>query len=207
MADKKPNSNAFDAGRQHLGKVYAKGLIAAAESKGQAAAVCSELESLVADVLEKLPQFDAALSSPRISPEEKAALLEKAFGGKMSTVLLTFLKVVARHGRLDSLRWMARAARTCMNDIEGRVAVKVVTADATDGATSKAVEAGLQAKLGGKLDLTTEVNSDLIGGMIVRVGDTVFDGSVRLRLARLKALALERTAETIHNSLGKFAAE
>src|SRR5688500_16298164 len=104
-----------DSGHQHLGSVYAKALLGAAESAGQSQQVLEELESLVADVLDKLPQLDAAFASPRLSAEEKSALIDRSFGGRVSKTLLHFLKVVARHGRLDTLRAILQAARKLYN--------------------------------------------------------------------------------------------
>src|SRR5262245_46105419 len=98
-----PKSETIDASRQHLGTVYAKALLGAAEKVGQADQVVEELESLVADVLNKLPALEEALKTPRLTHEERLPILDKAFGGKMSATALTFLKVVSKHGRLDCL--------------------------------------------------------------------------------------------------------
>src|SRR6478609_6477693 len=101
MADASNNANSFDAGKQHLGKVYTKAILAAAGKN--APRVLEELESLVNDVLKKLPQLQAVLSSPRVDVDAKEAMLDKAFGKSMSPVLLRSLKVIARHNRLDCL--------------------------------------------------------------------------------------------------------
>jgi F-type H+-transporting ATPase subunit delta len=75
----KSKHDVIDSGRQHLGSVYAKALLGAAEKAGQAKQVLEELDSLVTDVLNQLPQLDAAFISPRLAHEEKAALIDKAF--------------------------------------------------------------------------------------------------------------------------------
>src|SRR3954447_26703284 len=98
MSEPRQKSGSLDAGRQHLGTVYAKALLAAAEKSGQADQVVEELESLVTDVLDRLPQLDAALKSPRLTHEERMPLIDKALGGRLLPTLLTFLKVVSKHG-------------------------------------------------------------------------------------------------------------
>src|SRR6188474_213407 len=128
MAKSRKSADTIDAGRQHLGSVYAKALLGAAEAAGQADQVVEELESLVTDVLDKLPQLDEAMKTPRLTHEERLPILDKAFGGKLSPTTLTFLKVVSKHGRLDCLRAIARSARKQLNTTRGRVEVIVETA-------------------------------------------------------------------------------
>ena len=94
----------IDAGRQHLGTVYAKALLAAAEKAGQADQAVEELESLVSELFAKLPQLEELLRTPRLTHEERLPVLDKAFAGKLSPTTLTFLKVVSKHNRLDCLR-------------------------------------------------------------------------------------------------------
>src|SRR3954453_17630187 len=94
------NQDTIDVSRQHLGNVYAKALLAAAEKAGQADQVVGELESLVFDVLNKLPKLDTIIKTPRLTHEERLPILERAFGGRVSPTTLPFLQVVSRHGRV-----------------------------------------------------------------------------------------------------------
>src|SRR3954468_5357353 len=98
MAGSRGKSETIDAGRQHLGTVYAKALLGAAEKAGQADQVVDELDSLVADVLDNQSRVDALLTPPRLTHKERLPILNKAFGGKLSPTLMTFLKVVSKHG-------------------------------------------------------------------------------------------------------------
>ena len=111
MADTAQTAGKFDAGRQHLGTVYAKALLGAAQQAGQADRVLEELESLESDVFKKMPALRLTLTSPRVAEDEKLALLDRAFAGKMSGVLLNFLKVTARHDRLNCLPDVLRSLR------------------------------------------------------------------------------------------------
>ena len=72
--------------------------------------VLAELDSLIDDVLDKLADFEQLLASPRIGLDEKNRILDEAFAGRMTPLLLNFLKVTARHGRLDCLRQIRAAA-------------------------------------------------------------------------------------------------
>ena len=193
-----------DIGKQQIASVYAKALLGAAEKTHTADAVVEELESLVDDVLRKFPDFQLALASPRVSPQEKTQLIDRVFGGRASDNLLTFLKVLCQHERLDCLREIRREARRQLNTLRSRVEVEVTTAhDLPDHLRQQIVDK-LRERLGCEVDLTSSVNESLIGGLIVRVGDTVIDGSVRNKLAQMRAEAVRRVEEKIHDDGARF---
>src|SRR5690606_11361089 len=103
----------------------AKALVGAATDAGAAETVLQEYDSFVHDVLDALPKLDDVLSSQFVEEDVKVAMLEKAFAGKASPAFLSFLKVVARHGRLDMLRLIHLAAREEYDRVRGRVRVLV----------------------------------------------------------------------------------
>lgn len=195
----------IDASRQHLGSVYAKSLLAAAEKVGQADQAVEELEAIVSDVLDKLPKLDEALRTPRLTHEERLPILEKAFGGKVSTTTLTFLKVVSKHDRLDCLRSIAQAARRQLNVNRGRVEVIVEAAHPLSTPVRERIVARLSELLGKQVLLRTQVNEDLLGGLVVRVGDTVYDASLAAQLKRMQEVTLDHTKQAIRQSLERFA--
>jgi F-type H+-transporting ATPase subunit delta len=204
MAQARTKHAVIDTARQRIGTVYAKALVGAAEKTGQTDAVLGELKSLVADVLERLPDFDEVLRSPRITPEEKVRLLDRVFGGKMSPLLLNFLKVVTQHGRLDCLRAIERAAQKLWNVLRKRIEVLIESAAPISNQLQYTIATRLKHVLGRDVVLTADVNPELLGGLVVRVGDTVYDSSLAGRLKQMQAVTLERTTETIRESLERF---
>src|SRR5688500_10023598 len=128
MTKSRMNPGTFDPAKQRLGTVYAKALIGAAEKAGQTDRVLEELDSLVTDVIDKLPDFEETLRTPRIAPEEKVQLLERVLGSRVSPLLLNLLKVAAQHERLDTLRPIQRAARKLANEMRNRIEVLVESA-------------------------------------------------------------------------------
>jgi F-type H+-transporting ATPase subunit delta len=159
----------------------------------------------VTDILDKLPQLDEALKTPRLTHEERLPIIDKAFGGRMSPTALTFLKVVSKHDRLDCLRAIARAARKQLNAVRGRVEVLVESAHPLSNPLREKIIGRLTQLLGQQVILTTSVNEDLLGGLVVRVGDTVYDASLAARLKRMEAVTLEQTKHTLRESLARFA--
>ena len=194
----------FDSEQKHLGDVYAKSLLGATESAGNTEQVLEEFDALVGEELDKLPKLEAALTSPRVPDEAKSQMLDKAFGGKMSATLLNFLKVVCEHRRFDCIRAMNRAAHSLQNELTGRVDVQITTVEPLTDELGERVADRLEALLGKKVNLTTQIDADLIGGLEVRVGDTVYDASVLGRLGRLRQEAVEKTSQAIRQSLERF---
>lgn len=194
----------FDSEQKHLGDVYAKALLGATDSAGNTEQVLEEFDALVGDVLDKLPKLETTLASPRVPEEAKMQMLDKAFGGKMSATLLNFLKVVCEHRRFDCVRAMNRAAHELENELTGRVDVQIATVEPLTDELCERVTDRLEALLGKKVNLTMQIDADLIGGLEVRVGDTVYDASVLGRLGRLRQEAVERTSQAIRQSLERF---
>ena len=205
MAETQASKTSVDTGQQYLAAVYAKALLGATERAGNTEAVLEELEALLSEVFQRLPKLESALTSPRVGQEEKLRLLELAIGSRVSQSLLDFLKVLARRGRLDCLRAITRAARQQLNEIRGRVEVTRVTAEPLGEDSTRQAAERLQTALGQEIDLSTSVDPDLIGGAIVRVGDTIFDGSVINRLEQMRRTAHTNSAKKMRDELDRFA--
>ena len=205
MAETQASKTSVDTGQQYLAAVYAKALLGATERAGNTEAVLEELEALLSEVFQRLPKLESALTSPRVGQEEKLRLLELAIGSRVSQSLLDFLKVLARRGRLDCLRAITRAARQQLNEIRGRVEVTLVTAEPLGEDSKRQAAERLQTALGQEIDLSTSVDPDLIGGAIVRVGDTIFDGSVINRLEQMRRTAHTNSAQKMRDELDRFA--
>lgn len=204
MSDSDVRDNVFDSSLKHLGNVYAKALFGASEKAGNTEEVVEQLDSFIDDVVAKLPNLEATLCSPRVPPSEKAEILDKAFRGKMAKELLNFLKVVANHGRFDCLRAIRRSLREILNESRNRVEVDLRSAEPLTDEMLDKIADRLKEVLGSDVVVNTQVDPDLIGGLVVRVGDTVFDGSVANRLVRLRKSAVDRAVQEIRQSLDRF---
>lgn len=199
------HATVLESGLQHLGSVYAKALLGACEKTGTSETVLAELDSVIRDVLERIPDFESTLVSPRIPFEAKEQLLDRAFGGKMSLALLNFLKVLARRGRFNCLRAVQLAAKKLLNELRGRVEVRLVTAEPIDNAMRDLIVAKVTAALGQEVDLQASVQSGLIGGLVIRVGDTVYDGSVANQLKQLRSELVDRAIQSMRGQADRFA--
>ena len=164
MAETTHKQTDFDSDRQYLAGVYAKALLGATEKVRNRAEVLQELESLVEDVLDRFPKLEATFSSPRVSPEDKINILDRVFEGKLSRELTNFLKVVARHGRLDCLRSIHRASQQMDRELQGRIAVQLSTASEVEADVVNNISERLQNIVSRDRDDTNPPARDGLGG-------------------------------------------
>ncbi len=193
-----------DVAGEQIGSVYAEAFYGAAEKAGAADAVLSEFESLIVDVLDREPRFETLLGSALISHEEKIGILDRTLGPVASKLMLDFLKVVSRHGRLDCLRAIHRQFHAVYDKARGRVPVELITAAPVSDAEAAAIAKTLEAVISGEPVLRRRTDPALIGGAVVRVGDTVYDGSIARQLENVRQKMIDRSAHEIQSRRNRF---
>lgn len=203
MVDTSKQQTVFDTDQQLLGDVYAKALVGFGVEAGSVDQLVDELSAVV-EVLGELPQLTAALESPRISLDAKVKLLDSAFAKQVSGDVLNFLKVVAAKNRFDCLGAMGGSARRMQDEMAGRVQATLTTAAEVDESVCQKVAARLTEVLGKQVTLSSAVDPSIIGGMVVRVGDTVYDGSVANELQQVRSNAVKRAVDAIREHLDRF---
>lgn len=179
---------------QAVARRYARALFDLAQEKGQLDQVDREME-LVAKMIEGDGYLQAIMNDVLISPSKKHNLIEKLFGGKVSALVLNFLFLVVRKRREAHIPEMYRAFLDLANEARGVVEVEVRSAVELPEETIKTLEGKLVSKLGKRVKFQTQVAPELIGGLVVRVGDTLMDGSIRTRLRRMRERLISSKAE------------
>jgi F-type H+-transporting ATPase subunit delta len=198
------NDRAIDPATEQVATVYARALLGAAVSTGAPQAVLDELDSFVADVLAPHPKFVEVLESGLVSPDDKLAMLDRVLGGKAQPAVLNFLKVLTKRGRFAAVGDVARIARKLYDARLGRTAVDVTTAQPLPATESAAIRDRLQVLFGGEPVLHPMVDPEIIGGLILRVGDQVYDGSVATQLARARTQMIDRSIHEIQSRRDRF---
>jgi F-type H+-transporting ATPase subunit delta len=198
----------FDPQIQQVATVYARGFLQAATSEIRDPAgiesVVEELETLANEVFAKQPKLLERLSGGRIPLGEKVELLHRVFATRVSGVVLRFLGVMCQHGRFALIQTIAERVRGLFNQASGVVPVTIISAVELPTDVEARVTENLARALGKKIELSKSVQPDLLGGLQVRVGDTVFDGSVQGQLERVRRTAFERAAERIRAEFDRF---
>lgn len=199
--------NAFESRAQRIAGVYAKAFLAVAAAAGKTEALVAELDAFVRNVLDRHPDFQRLLASAFVSREQKAAIIDRVLTGRVADELVVFLQVVSRHDRLDHLRPIHRAVGRQYRAARGRVDVVLRVARPMDGPSRQDLMTALQRTLGADPVVTEVTDPALIGGLVVTVGDTVYDGSVRTRLARLRETMVQRCVEAFVANRARFLVE
>lgn len=206
-AENTQQKQAIDVTVEQLARVYAKAALGAAEAKGTAKNLVEELSELASGVLDRYPRFEALFSTELISQEEKQAILDRTFSGRMTDSGLGLLQVLARHGRLAILRDVIRSVLALWEQQSGRVRVEVQFAVKPAEELQQEVADTLKSLLGAEPILTATVDPDLIAGFVVRVGDEVYDGSARNSLERVRQAMIDRAREAIGQQPDQFVLE
>ena len=193
-----------EVGVEHIADVYAQALLSAAEKAGQTASAIAEFDALMAEVLDANPRFQAVISSAIVSPEETSGILNRVLGGRVSTLFMNFLQVVSRHGRLDCLRSIHLQTHILYDLLQNRIRVQVITAEPLTPELEAKMRISLRAKLGGEPIMETLVDPGLIGGVVLRLGDTVYDGSIANQLHTLRQDMMDWSAHEIQSRRDRF---
>ena len=204
----KPTADGFvpetvlDQVAPELTRNYAEALLNA--SGDEADAVLEDLEAIQSDVLRVQPRFAAILGSPSVSVAEKDRILTDTFEGRALPTVVRFLRVLNRHGRLALLGSVTRQARATLDRRQNRKPVTVRSAVPLDEGQQAAVRDRIASMVHATPVITLEVDPSLIGGLVVQVGDDVYDASVRTRLERLRGRLIERKTHEIQSRRDHF---
>jgi F-type H+-transporting ATPase subunit delta len=172
-----------------IAKNYAETLLELAQRAGDLRG-WGEMVDQVSDAMETDRRLRTFLESPRVSAQRKNEILQKAYGAQLPRNFLRFLQALVNHRRQMLIPAIAHTYHDLVDQVEGRVHASVTVARAADDNDRDVVTKQLSRMLGKEVVPHFVVNGDILGGVVVRVGDTVLDGSVRRRLATLRTKML-----------------
>jgi F-type H+-transporting ATPase subunit delta len=140
---------------------------------------------LVDEYLAGSPQLSAAFASPRVEEDEKVRVIDRLFGEEFHPIFVKFLKVMAGRDRLGYVDAVRGAAEQIHDEMMGRIVASVTTAVPLDEALRAQITDQLGSLMDKQVRLSESVDPEIIGGMVIRVGDRVFDSSIANRLDRM----------------------
>jgi F-type H+-transporting ATPase subunit delta len=173
-----------------IARNYAEALFDLGEKSGQAELYADLLDS-VAAAMEIEPTVQAVMMSPRVTKPAKARLLEAAMPEAPREFIL-FLQAVVKRGRQGLFRPIATEFMNLLDVRMNRVRAGVTLAHEPDEAMRRTIAEGLRQALKKDVIPSYRVDPEILGGVVVRVGDRVFDGSVRRRATKLRRQLLSR---------------
>jgi len=166
-----------------LARPYARAAFEVAAAEGQLQQWASSLASAAA--LTQNDKVDALLSSPAATASEKSALLTELLGESKGTKFANFLATLADNKRLLLLPEISSLFVALKAEYEKALDVSITTAFPINDDLLDKLSRALADKLGRRVKLSSSIDQSLLGGALIRAGDTVIDGSVKGRLAKL----------------------
>jgi F-type H+-transporting ATPase subunit delta len=203
MADQQSQQH-VDIGAEGIARVYAEALLNAADKKGEADAVREQFESLVRDVLDADPLVGAFFASPAVPSPVKAEAIRKACEGRASELFTNFLLVLNDHDRLELLRPTLAALQELYDERRRRLRVLVRSAVALADDQRERIRQGVQTAFQMEPVLDVQVDPELLGGVLVKIGDWLYDGTVRARLQAIRNHLIERSSHEIQSGRNRF---
>jgi F-type H+-transporting ATPase subunit delta len=164
---------------------YALALYQEAEARGAVAPTDEDVQAL-REVLDGSRELTALFESPIVPREKKEAVVTKLFEGRVGELTLRFVRLLLEKEREDLLPVVVRAYGALRDQRLGIVEAHVRTARPLGAGEAQALERTLAERTGKQVRLRTEVDPALVGGLVVRIGDRVYDRSVRHQLGLLR---------------------
>ena len=169
---------------EEIATVYARSLFEVAKEQGKLDTIHEELDEF-ADALSTSRELQVFLFSPYFSTKEKSDGLAKAVTGADET-FLNFLGLLIEKHRTPAI-FRVRAEFDAMLEEENKLLpVQITSAVALDESTVKQLGDRISEQTGRKVELSAHVEPDILGGIIVRVGNSILDASIRNRLENLR---------------------
>lgn len=169
---------------------YAKAFFSLAKDKG----LTSELRKdagLITNVCETSNDFILLLESPVVKTSQKVKAIRSIFEGKLNTLSLKFLVLIAENNRTKNIPDIFRSLEALYQQEAGVKTAVLTTAQPMNEILVSQVQQKLEMEFNAKVELTQKVNDELIGGFVLRIGDKQYDASVSTHLKKIREQLLQ----------------
>ncbi len=182
------------AGISEITKRYAKAFLELSDDQKKQKQIAKDMADLVAMIAES-EDLKNLCGNRKLSIEDQqnvvAAIAKKA---KFDSLTVNFLNVIAENKRLDILPEIAAQVQKMIAERNGEISAEVTSASALAKTQVKKIEDALAKSFGSKVALVQKEDPEIIGGLIIKVGSTMIDNSVRTKLQRLKRAMKQQSA-------------
>ena len=195
-----------DVSARRLARIYGEALLNAAERENAGQDVMDELHELTADLSRRESFVREFFISGVIGKERRELALKNAFENRSHPLVVNFLLVLNDHDRLQLFRTAVEEMQKLDDLRRRRFKVLVRSVVPLEDEQRKHLEDNLRIAFRLEPMLEQRIEPDLLGGMIVRVGDWVLDGSVRTQLVNLRKQLREMSSHEIQSRRDSFSA-
>jgi F-type H+-transporting ATPase subunit delta len=169
---------------EEIARVYATALFEAAKGRGKLDAIRDQLGQFVG-VLEENREVRLFFFSPYFSSAEKVDGLKKSVSD-VEPELLNFLELLLEKGRMPVIFRIRRQYDALWAKENKRLGVTLTSAVELDPEIAKRIGSQIEEQTGNKVELESRVDPDILGGLVLQVGNMVLDTSIRNRLEKLR---------------------
>ncbi|MBQ3842979.1 MAG: ATP synthase F1 subunit delta [Ruminiclostridium sp.] len=143
--------------------------------------------SAVNSVISEVPELIKLSKTPTVGKEEKLGIISEAFEGRLSGYIFNFLMVLTEAGRLDYFGKVTEYFGQRCNEYLGIADITVITCQPLTAKAKAELSAKMEKLLGKKIVMKEEIDTSIIGGIVVKNGNTTLDGSVKAKLRALRS--------------------
>ena len=166
---------------------YARAILSIGQAQGNLEPLTAEVERL-AQSIDSSPDLRTVLLNPAFSQTQRQAVLDEVCQRlTLSKTTQRLAQLLLSRGRLPNLPGIARSLRQMVDEVAGRVRVRLTSARPLDAAAETRIRSALGKATGKTVLVEKNVDESLIGGVVTQVGDVVYDGSLRGELTSLRA--------------------
>lgn len=168
-----------------VSRTYSEALFEVALEEGKIDLFLDEL-NFVTETFKIHPEFFELFKTPLIRVDEKKKVLEEVFGGKLSKELNNFLKIIIDKRRGSFIEQIKGEYESIVNKHKGVVNAMAITAVPLSDEEKTTLKDKLSTLTGKTIKLTNKTDKNVIGGVLVKIGDKVIDGTIKGRLEEMK---------------------
>ena len=176
-----------------LAGTYAQGLLDNVPDSDRAEEIAGELDAIIL-LLDEIEGFEALLTRAMLTRTQRDSLVERIFSGRVSDLAEAFITVLSRRNRLSVIRPAAGQFRKLLNIRKGLLEVHATTKAPLDAERHAEITEMLSEQLGCEVILIDHVDPEMLGGIVVRVGDRVYNASLASSIDKLSNRLARRIA-------------
>lgn len=174
-----------------IAKRYSKAFFAIAAEEARYEEYYNELK-IFSSLLEHNDNLKGFFINPMFAQADKAAVLDQVLNKmKVSPITASFLRLLMDKRRIGALKDIEACYQDLMDEVLGKVRVEVKTAYKLSDDMTAQIKAAMEKMTGKMAEMDTERVASLLGGVVVKVGDTLYDGSVKTQLSNIRELLRE----------------
>ncbi|QDU88625.1 ATP synthase subunit delta [Pirellulimonas nuda] len=197
----------MDVTAEQIARTYAEAFLGAVAGDPQRGEWVEQLEAIERDAIRPHPEFAEAIRSAFVSQEDRIAMLERVFGGRVGEPVLNLLRVMSRHNRAELIGAASRHVRKIYDEEQGRRRVEISVAHQLSPELQEEIVGGVRSRFGFEPVVSVTVDPSLVAGIVLRVGDTVYDGSVSNAFRKAHQAIVQHVIQRIEDNPMHFLSE